>query len=67
MFYVIPSVIIGIILSIPVLTFISNILEPTLGTKFPTNPTTNAIIYALVVGALIPLFSSIFPIRNALG
>jgi ABC-type antimicrobial peptide transport system permease subunit len=38
-----------------------------IGTKIPKDPTPNAILFSLGLGLIIPFFSSIFPIRNALG
>ena len=66
-FYVFPAVIAGILLSIPALELVGNALRSSLGSKISNLPTNNAIVFALVVGILIPILSSIVPIRQALG
>ncbi|KRX00113.1 hypothetical protein PPERSA_07220 [Pseudocohnilembus persalinus] len=65
--YVIPALIVGLLLSLVGLHFTSNALESSLGVSLSIIPTFNAFFYAIGVGILIPLFSSIVPIRNALG
>lgn len=42
-------------------------MKSQIGTKIPITPTPNAILFSLGLGIIIPFFSSIFPIRNALG
>lgn len=61
--YVIPAVISGMLIAIPGLEVIGNALKKSLGVKISNLPTANAVLFGLVIGILIPIFSSIFPIK----
>lgn len=64
--YVIPAIIAGLCLSLAVLNLISGALYSSMQIRISIVPTPNAFALAICVGLLIPLFSSIFPIRVAL-
>jgi hypothetical protein len=65
-FYVVPAVILGLSLSIPALMQTNKALESALSLTLPITPTSDGIIYALAMGIVIPMASSIIPIRVAL-
>jgi len=54
------------LLAIVVLEGAGRSLQVSLGAKISNKPTTNAIVYALSIGIIIPIFSSIYPIKEAL-
>ena len=54
------------LLSIVVLEGAGRSLQVSLGAKISNKPTSNAIVYALSIGIIIPIFSSIYPIKEAL-
>jgi ABC-type antimicrobial peptide transport system permease subunit len=61
-FFVLPSILMAALLIVPILYMIGS----SMGIKhFPIVPTTKAIIYAVLLGVFIPIFSSIIPIRKA--
>jgi len=60
--YIIPSIIAGILLSIPALAYISSILNEQLGFSISIFPGTNAILFGSAIGATVPLIASIYPI-----
>ena len=65
--FVLPSVILGFILSIPCISLIYAMLfTEDLGFRPSIMPGWNASIQALLIGIFIPLISSIIPIRRAL-
>ena len=65
--YVLPSVIAGFILSIPSIALIYSILFPDkVGFKPSIMPGWYASVQALAIGILIPLISSIIPIKRAI-
>jgi ABC-type antimicrobial peptide transport system permease subunit len=66
MFYVVPAVITGLLLSIPGLYYASNQINSAVGIQIGIYPTTNALILSLGLGILIPIVSSITPITEAL-
>lgn len=66
MSYVIPAIISGILLSIPLLIYASSELQKSIGVELTPTPTTNAILLSLGLGLLIPILSSYVPIKEAL-
>ncbi|KAL4454907.1 hypothetical protein ABPG74_006289 [Tetrahymena malaccensis] len=64
--FVLPAVIFGFFLTIPLLMIVSDQLESAVGALISIYPTKNAIIFGLCLGVLIPLVSSIIPIKQAL-
>jgi len=64
--YVIPAVILGLLCSFLGLYGINSALNSAIAVQISIYPTPNAILMALVVGTIIPLISSIIPIREAL-
>ena len=65
--FVIPSVIFGFIMCFPTLKIIDEyVFTADMGVEKSQLPSTYAVIQALVIGLVIPLVSSIAPIRNAL-
>jgi len=66
MSYVMPAVISGILLSIPLLVYASSELKKSVGVDLTPSPTPNAVGLALGLGFLIPLLSSYVPIKEAL-
>ena len=65
--FVLPSIVLGFIGSIPCLAYIFNfIFKESSGITLPPIPTAGATIQALILGLLIPLASSVIPIREAL-
>jgi len=67
LFFVAPGLILGILSSIPLLELISSILQKKVHAEIPTFPTDSAIFWAIVVGLLIPIISSYYPMKEALG
>ena len=65
--FVIPGVILGLGSSIPLLMYAGGKLENALQTKVSTMPTGSALAVSLIVGILIPLISSYYPMKKALG
>ncbi|EGR31920.1 hypothetical protein IMG5_099480 [Ichthyophthirius multifiliis] len=66
LFYVIPAVISGLLISIILLEIISKQLYQVLNLEISNTPTGNAFVLSLLLGIAIPLVSSIIPIREAL-
>ena len=65
--FVIPSVMFGFILSFPALGIIDNLVfSDDMGIQKSVLPSNYAVYQALAIGLVIPLLSSIIPIRNAL-
>jgi ABC-type antimicrobial peptide transport system permease subunit len=64
--YVIPAIVAGMIVSIPFLAITANMLRSSMGVEISITPTPNAVGLALGLGFLIPMFSSIVPIKEAL-
>ena len=65
--FVLPSVLLGFALSMPVLWMLYSLLfTEDLGFKPSVFPSTPAVVQALAIGTLIPLLSSIVPIQRAL-
>ena len=65
--FVLPSIVLGYIGSIPCLAYIFNfIFKQASGVSLPPIPTAGATVQALILGLLIPLASSVIPIREAL-
>ena len=64
--YVIPGIILGLILSIPALSYAGKALNNAIGVKIASYPTGFAAGFAVLLGLLIPLVSSYVPIREAL-
>jgi ABC-type antimicrobial peptide transport system permease subunit len=66
-FFVIPSVILGFILAFPTIYLLYVMLFPdSISTGSSVIPSVGSIVTALAIGVLIPLISSIIPIRRAL-
>lgn len=65
--FVFPAVLLGFMLSVPAIYYIFSILfDESLGYQPSIIPTASAVGIAIFVGVLIPLLSSIIPIRRAL-
>jgi ABC-type antimicrobial peptide transport system permease subunit len=65
--FVLPSILVGYILSVPSLSYIFHkIFTPATGVNMPPIPTAKATIQALVLGLLIPIVSSVIPIKVSL-
>ena len=65
--FVFPAVILGFMLSVPAIYFIFSILfDESLGYQPSIIPTASAVGIAIFVGVLIPVLSSIIPIRRGL-
>ena len=64
--YVLPGIVLGLILSLPALSYAGNALNSAIGVQIPIFPTANAAGFAVLLGLLIPLVSSYVPIREAL-
>ncbi|KAM3144375.1 hypothetical protein pb186bvf_003539 [Paramecium bursaria] len=64
--YVIPAIIAGLTLSFPLLVYAVSALKASIGVEFAPVPTGNALALSICLGLLIPLASSIIPIREAL-
>ena len=67
LFFVIPGLILGVLLSHPLLNFISQYLEEKLHAEIPTYPTSVALFWSVIMGLLIPTVSSYYPMKEALG
>ena len=61
-----PGVIVGLLLSFPILKGLSTILENFLQAKISAVPTASAFILSIFIGVLIPFVSSMVPIITAL-
>lgn len=61
-----PAVVCGLLLSIPMLSYTGTMLEAANGVQIDSTPTGNAILLAISLGIIIPILSSIVPIREAL-
>ena len=62
--FVVPSLIIGYISSVPALAFIYKyLLKDDVSIEIKSVPTATATIQAILLGLLIPLVSSVLPIR----
>jgi len=66
LFFIVPAIIIGFIFSVIALFFISKSFKENLNLEFPIYPPLESAIEALIIGSLIPLVSSLIPIRVAL-
>jgi len=64
--FVLPGIILGLAVSIPLLVLISSLLENNLLVKIPIVPTGTAFVWAMIVGVLIPLVSSYYPVKASL-
>jgi len=64
--FVIPGIILGLIISVPLLILLGSILGNKLHTELPKLPSGSALGYALGIGFLIPLVSSYYPMKEAL-
>jgi len=67
LFFVTPGLIFGIFISVPLLGVISHYLEDKVHATIPTFPTNSAIFWSMMVGLLIPIISSYYPMKEALG
>jgi len=67
LFFVLPGVIFGIVCAIPLLEVISSYLETKLHAHIPAYPTPDAMFWSIIVGLLIPIISSYYPMKDALG
>jgi ABC-type antimicrobial peptide transport system permease subunit len=66
MLFVLPSILIGILISYGINSYVSKAFEASLGVGYDPAPTPNAVGNAILVGFLMPIISSIFPLRAAL-
>lgn len=66
MTYVIPAILAGIFISIPILISITNYISSMIDADIKKYPSESAITYSVLIGIIIPFFSSIVPIRIAL-
>lgn len=66
MLFVIPSIIVGILIGYGLNFYISSAFEAGIGVGYDPVPTPNAIGNAILVGFLMPIVASIFPLRAAL-
>ena len=65
--FVLPAVILGFTLSIPLIFFLYKVMfESSLGYMPSVTPSADATLKALLIGLMIPLLSSIVPIRRVL-
>jgi len=64
--FVIPGIAVGMVLSFPFLGKISSFLEERLQADIPSSPTAGATTYAILIGILIPIVSSYYPLKEAL-
>eukprot|EP01016_Furgasonia_blochmanni_P040533 TRINITY_DN5182_c0_g1_i1.p1 TRINITY_DN5182_c0_g1~~TRINITY_DN5182_c0_g1_i1.p1 ORF type:complete len:963 (+),score=283.19 TRINITY_DN5182_c0_g1_i1:176-3064(+) len=64
--FVIPAIIVGLLLTIPVLAYVSGFFQSAVGITLAPLPTTSGFIWSITLGLLIPLLSSLYPIREAL-
>lgn len=64
--FVLPAVLFGFLLSLPALSFISLTFKEQLHFEIEPYPTQSAVIQGLAIGIIIPLLSSVLPIRVAL-
>lgn len=62
----IPAIIIGLALSIPILFLISGILESGVGIPLGIFPSASGFIWSIVLGLFIPIVSALYPIKEAL-
>lgn len=63
--FAIPAIIIGFALSYPAIGYIyTNLYKEKLQNGFEVQPTFKAVCYALFIGLLVPLLSTIMPILN---
>lgn len=60
--FVVPSMICGFLCSVPCLLVISWVFKSLINLEIEITPSHSAMIYALVIGLLIPILSSIIPI-----
>ena len=67
LFFVLPGVIFGIVTAIPLLEVISSYLEKKLHAHIPAYPTPDAMFWSIIIGLLIPIVSSYYPMKDALG
>lgn len=65
--FVLPAVMMGFIVTFPCLQIFSEALKSKIQLEIYPVPSKSAIIQALIVGLVIPILSSIIPIRVALG
>mgnify|MGYP000848322605 FL=1 len=65
--FVLPAIAIGLLSSIPFLGGVSAFLKDKLGADVDAKPSAESILYACMVGLLVPVISSIAPIVAALG
>lgn len=64
--FVIPAIILGIFLSIPANTYISNAFKANIGTGFDPMPTANGAGNAILLGFLLPIIASMMPLYTLL-
>ena len=64
--FVLPGLFLGLILSTPLLSVISNTLKSSLKANLPIFPTGKAAAYSIGLGFLIPILSSFYPMKQAL-
>jgi len=65
--FVIPGIILGIGVSIPLLMYAGNILESKIQVNIPIVPTGKALFWSIILGLIIPIISSYYPMKEALG
>ena len=64
--FVIPAIVLGIVLSIPANTYISNAFKANIGTGFDPMPTANGAGNAVLLGFLLPIIASLMPLYTLL-
>eukprot|EP01017_Pseudomicrothorax_dubius_P050299 TRINITY_DN9493_c0_g1_i2.p1 TRINITY_DN9493_c0_g1~~TRINITY_DN9493_c0_g1_i2.p1 ORF type:complete len:366 (-),score=79.88 TRINITY_DN9493_c0_g1_i2:10-1107(-) len=64
--FTIPAIIIGLLLTLPVLSFVNNIFKTQIDLDIGIVPPTIGFIWSISVGILLPTISAIIPIRTAL-
>ena len=61
--FVLPGIAAGLTLSIPFLIALSKLFEYFVGSPISTFPSYSGIIWSIVLGFFIPIFSLIYPIK----
>jgi len=64
--FVIPAIVLGIILSIPANSYISNAFKANIGTGFDPMPTATGAGNAVLLGFLLPIIASLMPLYTLL-
>lgn len=64
--YSIPGVIVGLVIAQIATSAVMRIFENSLGVPLPSGLTSTSLIVAIILGLLLPLVASVFPIQSAL-